>query len=102
MAGPLWWRGEGKGLASKEKKNFILVLLPFKNNNYFSQYVDNLSKYVHITLKLVGRYFYWAFKIFSNKNRAILVVKKLEGKNLSQSVSEHFMKKKNLNQSYCH
>ena len=36
-------------------------MLPFKNKNYFT--LDNLSKYRHITLKFVGRYFYWAVKI---------------------------------------
>jgi hypothetical protein len=38
-------------------------LLPFKNKNYFT--LDNLSKYGHITLKFVGRYFYLVVTIFS-------------------------------------
>ena len=40
-------------------------MLPFKNKNYFT--LDNLSKYGHITLKFVGRYFYlWGEKKLSN------------------------------------
>ena len=42
----------GKGPAIKEKGNFTL---------------DNLSKYGHITLKFVVRYFYWVVTIFSKK-----------------------------------
>ena len=41
------------------------VMLPFKNKNYFT--LDNLSKYGHITLKFVGRYFYLVVTIFSKK-----------------------------------
>ena len=44
MAGPL--RGGGEGRAIKEKITFLIfkkILLPFKNENYFS--LDNLSKY---------------------------------------------------------
>ena len=47
-------------------------MLPFKNKNYFT--LDILSKYGHITLKIVGRYFYWVVTLFP-KNRAILVQK---------------------------
>ena len=46
-------------------ETFFLLLLPFKNKNYFT--LDNLSKYGHITLKFVGRYFYLVVKIFSKK-----------------------------------
>ena len=67
-------RGGGKGRAIKEKitflKLFFLILLPFKNINYFT--LDNLSKYGHITLKFVGRYFYLLVTIYP-KNWAILV-----------------------------
>ena len=63
-------RGGGKGRATKEKstifKTFFFILLPpFKNKNYFT--LDNLSKYGHITLKFVGRYFYLVVTIFSKK-----------------------------------
>ena len=68
MARPLRGGG-GKGRALKEKGTFFL--LPFKN--YFT--LDNLSKYGHITLKFIGRYFIWVVTIFSKKNRAILVQK---------------------------
>ena len=37
------------------KKDFFFKL-PFRNKNYFT--LDKLSKYGHITLKFVGRYFY--------------------------------------------
>ena len=61
-------------------------MLPF--NDYFT--LDNLSMYGHITLKLVGRYFYLVVSIFSKKNSTILV-KKLGGeKKLSKSVSVNF------------
>ena len=68
MAGPLrGGGGGGKGRATKEKitfvKTFFFILLPFKNKNYFT--LDNLSKYVHITLKFVGGYFYLVVTIFS-------------------------------------
>ena len=36
-----------------------------KNKNYFT--LDNLSKYGHITLKFVSRYFIWFVTIFSKK-----------------------------------
>ena len=68
MAGPLRGGG-GKGWANKEKRTFFetffFILLPFKNKNYFTLY--NLSKYGHITLKFVGRYFYLVVTIFSKK-----------------------------------
>ena len=68
MAGPLRGGG-GKGWATKEKRTFLklffFILLPFKNKNYFT--LDNLSKYGHITLKFVGRYFYLVVTIFSKK-----------------------------------
>ena len=69
VAGPLRG-GEGdKGRATKEKrtffKTFFFILLPFKDKNYFT--LDNLSKYGHITLKFVGRYFYLVVTIFSKK-----------------------------------
>ena len=68
VAGPLRGGG-GKGRATKEKrtffKTFFFILLPFKNKNYFT--LDNLSKYGHITLKFVGRYFYLVVTIFSKK-----------------------------------
>ena len=58
MAGPL---------RKKElfMKRFFFILLPFKNENYFT--LDNLSKHGHITLKFVGRYFYLVVTIFSKK-----------------------------------
>ena len=74
MARPIRWGG-GKGRALKEKGTFFL--LPFKN--YFT--LDNLSKYGHITLKFIGRYFYWVLTIFSKK-----LGKK---KKLSKSVSSY-------------
>ena len=37
-------------------------MLPFKNKNYFT--LDNLSKYGHITLKFVCRYFTWLLQYF--------------------------------------
>ena len=52
--------------ASPLRKNeLFFILLPFKNRNYFT--LDNLSKYGHITLKFVGRYFYLVVTIFSKK-----------------------------------
>ena len=60
VAGPLRERGGGKGRAIKEKKTFFFIVLSFKNKNYFT--LDNLSKYGHITLKFVGRYFYLVVK----------------------------------------
>ena len=61
--------GGGNGRAIKEKRTFFetffFILLPFKNENYFTS--DNLSKYGHITLKFVGRYFYLIVTIFSEK-----------------------------------
>ena len=60
MAGPLRG-GRGKGPAIKEKLFFLLrILLPFTNKHYFT--LNDLSKYGHITLKFVGRYFYWVVK----------------------------------------
>ena len=68
VARPLRGAG-GKGRAIKEKRtfflNFFFILLPFKNKNYFT--LDNLSKYGHITLKFVGRYFYLDVTKFSKK-----------------------------------
>ena len=82
------------GRATKEKrtffKTFFFILLPFKNKNYFT--LDNLSKYGHITLKFVGRYFHLAVTIFS-KNRPILV-QKLWGEKKSKSVFGYFKNKK--------
>jgi hypothetical protein len=61
--------GGDKGRAIKEKRTFFktysFILLPSKNKNYFT--LDNLSKYGHITLKFVGRYFYLVVTIFSKK-----------------------------------
>ena len=69
VAGPLRGGEGGKGRATKEKrtffKTFFSILLPFKNKNYFT--LDNLSKYGHIMLKFVGRYFYLVVTIFSQK-----------------------------------
>ena len=69
LSGRATKRGGGKGRATKEKrtffKTFFFILLPFKNKNYFT--LDNLSKYGHITLKFVGRYFYLVVTIFSKK-----------------------------------
>ena len=44
---------------------FKKILLSFKNLKYFT--LDNLSTYGHITLKFVGRYFYWFVTMFSKK-----------------------------------
>ena len=61
--------GGGKGRAIKEKipffETFFFILLPFKNKNYIT--LDNLTKYGHITLRFVGRYFYLVVTIFSEK-----------------------------------
>ena len=69
LARPLRGREGGKGRAIKEKRTFVetffYILLQFKNENYFTLY--NLSKYGHITLKFVGRYFYLVVTIFSQK-----------------------------------
>ena len=58
-------RGRSKGPAIKKKIFERKLLLPFKNKNYFT--LDNLSKYGHITLKIVGRCFYWVVTIFPPK-----------------------------------
>ena len=72
MARPL--RGWGdKDWAIKEKITFF-ILLPFKNKHYFT--LDNLSKYGHIMLKFVGRYFYSVVTIFSKKQGKISWEKK--------------------------
>ena len=68
-------------------------MLPFKNKNYFT--LDNLSKYGHITLKFVGRYFYLDVIKFS-KNRAVLVQKLCGEKKLSKSVFSYFKTKKKV------
>ena len=77
-------RGGGKGLAIKKKNifvTFLKILLPLKNKNYFN--LDNLSKYGHIMLKFVGRYFIW-----------VVFVQKLGAEiKLSKSVSGYFMTK---------
>ena len=68
MAGTLRGGG-GKGPVIKEKITFwgffFLSFLPFKNKHYFN--LDNLSKYGHIMIKFVGRYFYWVVTIFDKK-----------------------------------
>ena len=51
--------------------------------------LDNLTKYGNITLKFVGRYFYFP------KNRAILVQKLWGEKKLTKSVFGYFKTKKN-------
>ena len=95
-------RGEGvevKAGPLRKKELFLKLffcLLPFENKNYFT--LDNLSKYGHITLKFVGRYFYLVVKIFS-KNRAILVQKLWGEKKLSKSVFGYFMTKKKIQSS---
>ena len=62
-------RGGGvKGRPLRKKNNFYRFFfkkMKFKNNNYFT--FDNLSKYGHIMLKIVGRYFIWVVTIFSQK-----------------------------------
>ena len=65
------------------------MLLPFKDINFFT--LNNLSKYGHITLKFVGRYFIWVVFL---KNRAILVQKLGAEKKMSKSVSGYFIKQK--------
>ena len=69
MAGPLrGGGGEGGGVKAgplRKKELFLklfFILLPFKNKNYFT--LDNLSKYGHIMLKFIGRYFYLFVIIF--------------------------------------
>ena len=42
----------------------IFIFLPFKIKIFT---LDNLSKYGHITLKIVGRYLYWVVTIFPKK-----------------------------------
>ena len=76
MAGPLRGGGGGKGSVIKEKITFLKLfknfLLPFENKNYFT--LGNFSKYGHITLKFVLRYFIWVVTIFSTKNMTNQVV----------------------------
>ena len=64
MAGPLRGGG-GEGPAINEKRTFLDLhffnFVAIKNKNYFTK--DNLSKYGHITLKFIGRYFYWVVTI---------------------------------------
>ena len=90
-----------KGRAIKKKRTFfetfIFILLPFKNKNYFT--LHNLSKYGHITLKFVGRYFYLVFTRFP-KNRAILVQKLWGVKKLSQSVFGYLKTKKKFKKKF--
>ena len=83
MAGTL--RGGGVKAGPLRKKRTFFVLFPFKNKNNFT--LDN-SKYGHITLKFVGRYFY-LLKYFP-KNKAILVQKLWGEKKLSKSVFGYF------------
>ena len=54
MAGPL-----------RKKDFFFLFCCHLKMKNYFT--LDNLSKYGHITLKFVGRYFYLVVTILSKE-----------------------------------
>ena len=56
--------GGGKGGAIKEKRTFLKLFFYFVAK-LFS--LDNLSKYGHIMLKFVGRYFYLVVTIFSKK-----------------------------------
>ena len=69
MARPLRGGGRGKGRAIKEKitffETFFFILLPFRNKSYFT--LNNLSKYGHITLNFVGKYF---TGLLFKKNRA--------------------------------
>ena len=69
MAGPLRGGGGVRAGPLRKKelflKRFFLILLPFKNKNYFT--LDNLSKYGYFTIKSVGRYFYLVVTIFSKK-----------------------------------
>ena len=63
----------GKGPAIKEPRNFFFkCCCHLKIKIIFT--LDNLSKYGHIMLKVVGRYFIWVVTIFP-KNWAILVQK---------------------------
>ena len=58
MAGPLRGGGAKAGPLRKKElflKLFFFILLPFKNKNYFT--LDNLSKYGHITLKILKTFF---------------------------------------------
>ena len=55
----------GGGKALVFKPNYFFILLPFENKKYIT--LDNLSKCGHITLKFVGRYFYWFVTIFAKK-----------------------------------
>ena len=55
--------------------------------------LDNLSKYGHITLKSVRRYFIWVVTIFSKKE-GYFGPKTGGQKKMSKSVSGYFMKKK--------
>ena len=60
-----WTIKRGGGVKGWPLRNFFLILLPLKNENYFT--LDNLSKYGHNLLKFVGRYFHWVVIIFSKK-----------------------------------
>jgi len=64
--------------------------LPFENKNYFT--LDNLSKYGHITLKFVGRYFYLDVTKFSKK-KGYFSPKIVWRKKLSKSVFSYFKTK---------
>ena len=64
MAVPLREAGGGEGLPLRRFFLFIFYY-HFKKFKYFT--LDNLSGYGYITLKLVGRYFYWLVTIFAEK-----------------------------------
>ena len=58
--------GKPKGRPLRKKElfwNFFKILLRFKNKNYFT--LNDLSKYGHITLNFVVKYFIWVVSIFS-------------------------------------
>ena len=78
-----------KGRPIRKKIFFWNILLPFKNEKYFT--LDTLSKNGHITLKFVGRYLSGLFP----KNMTILVQKLGAEKKISKSVSGYFMTEKN-------
>ena len=63
-------------------------MLPFKNEKSFT--LDNLSKYGHITLKIVDSILSGSLQYFSKKNSKQLGTEK----NLSKYFSGYFMTKK--------